>query len=114
MINYSIVAQIIVALSIVIVWIFRFSNIEKEFKQYHLSDTIRNIVGAAKISLSTLLIAGIWYPDLVFVPALLMAFLMVSAQYFHFKNGNPWHKHVPSLVLLMLCLFIAAVSLKLV
>jgi len=114
MTNYSIVAQIIVALSIIYVWVFRFDNIEKEFNQYSLSVLTRSIVGAAKIALATLLIAGIWYPSLILIPALLMAFLMVSAQYFHFKVGNPWQKRLPSLLLLILCLFIAAVSLKLV
>jgi uncharacterized membrane protein YkgB len=112
--NYSIFAQIIVALSIVIVWVIRFHNVEEEFKQYKLSDLTRNIVGAIKIALSTLLIAGIWYPDLVLIPALLLAFLMVSAQYFHFKVGNPWKKHIPSLFLLILCLFIAGVSSNLI
>ncbi len=114
MTNYSIVAQVIVALSIGYVWIFRFDNIVKEFKQYGLSDLTRSLIGSAKIALSTLLIAGIWYPALVLVPALLLAFLMVSAQFFHFKVGNPWQKHIPSLLLLILCLFIAAVALKLV
>ncbi len=114
MTNYSIIAQVIVALSIGYVWIFRFDNIVKEFKQYGLSDLTRNLVGAAKIALSTLLVAGIWYPDLVLIPALLIAFLMLSAQYFHFKVGNPWQKHMPSLLLLILCLFIAAVSIKLI
>ncbi|MEO7461214.1 MAG: DoxX family protein [Ferruginibacter sp.] len=114
MTTYSIIAQIIVALSIAYVWIFRFDNIVKEFKQYGLSDLTRTLVGAAKISLSTLLVAGIWYPTLVLIPALLITFLMVCAQYFHFKVGNPWQKHMPSLFLLILCLFIAAVSLKLI
>ena len=114
MITYSIIAQIIVALSIVYVWIFRFDNIVTEFKQYGLSDLIRSVIGAAKIALATLLVAGIWYPSLILVPALLMAFLMLSAQYFHFKTGNPWQKHIPSLILLILCLFIAAVAQKLV
>ncbi|MDZ7741670.1 MAG: DoxX family protein [Bacteroidota bacterium] len=108
----SSVAQIIVAFSIGIVWIFRFDNIVKEFKQYGLSDLVRNMVGSTKIALATLLVAGIWYPSLVLVPALLMAFLMLSAQYFHFKVNNPWLKRMPSLFLLLLCLFIAAVSLK--
>jgi hypothetical protein len=112
--NYSIFAQIIVALSIVIVWVIRFHNVEEEFKQYKLNDLTRNIVGATKIALSTLLIAGIWYPDLVLIPALLLAFLMVSAQYFHFKVGNSWKKHIPSLFLLILCLFIAGVSSNLI
>jgi hypothetical protein len=114
MTNLSIVAQIIVALSIVIVWIFRFDNIEKEFNQYGLNVLTRSFVGAAKIALSTLLIAGIWFPSLVLIPALLMAFLMLSAQYFHFKVGNPLQKRLPSFFLLLLCLFIAAVSLKFV
>jgi len=90
MTNYSIIAQVIVALSIAYVWIFRFDNIVKEFKQYGLSDLTRTIVGASKIALSTLLVVGIWYPDLVVIPALLIAFLMLSSQYFHFKVGNPW------------------------
>ena len=114
MTKYSIIAQVIVALSIAYVWIFRFDNIVKEFKQYGLSDLTRTIVGSSKIALSTLLIAGIWYPDLVLIPALLIAFLMLSAQFFHFKVGNPWQKRMPSLFLLILCLFIAAVAVKLI
>lgn len=114
MTDYSIIAQLIVALSIVYVWVFRFHNIVKEFQQYGLSDLTRSIAGAAKIALSALLVAGIWYPDLVLIPALVIAFLMLSAQYFHFKVKNPWQKHIPSLFLMILCLFIAAVSLKLV
>jgi hypothetical protein len=114
MTNYTNIAQVLVALSIAYVWIFRFDNIVKEFNQYGLSNLTRSIVGSAKIVLSTLLVAGIWYSDLVLIPALLIAFLMLSAQYFHFKAGNPWQKYIPSLLLLILSLFIAAVSLKLV
>lgn len=112
--NYSMVAQIVVALSIVYVWVFRFDNIVKEFKQYGLSDLTRTMVGATKIALSTLLIAGIWYPSLLLIPSLIMAFLMVCAQYFHFKVSNPWHKHMPSLFLLALSLYIAWASLNIV
>ncbi len=114
MTTYAIIAQIIVALSIGYVWIFRFNNIEKEFTQYGLSDLTRSLVGTAKIALSTLLIAGIWYSGLVLIPALLIALLMLAAQYFHFKAGNPWKKHMPSLLLLLLCLFISAISLNLI
>ena len=110
----SVIAQIIIAISISVVWVFRFDNIVKEFKQYELSDLTRTLIGAAKISLATLLVAGIWYPSLVLVPSLIMAFLMLSAQYFHFKVKNPLEKRIPSFVLLLLCLFIAAVSAKLI
>jgi hypothetical protein len=112
--NFTIFAQLIVAISIVIVWVFRFDNIVKEFKQYSLSDLTRTMVGTTKIALATLLVAGIWYPSLVLIPSLIMAFLMLSAQYFHFKVKNPWQKRIPSLFLLLLCLFIAAVSLNLI
>jgi hypothetical protein len=105
--TYTIIAQLVIALSVGYVWIFRFDNIVKEFKQYGLSDLTRNMIGASKIVLATLLVTGIWYPELVFIPALLMAFLMASAQFFHFKVKNPWIKHLPSLLLLALSLFVA-------
>ena len=104
-------AQIVVAVAVGYVWIFRFDNIVHEFKQYGLSDLTRTMVGAAKLILATLLVVGIWYPALVLVPALVMALLMAAAQYFHFKVNNPMSKRLPSLVLMGLCLFIAAVAL---
>jgi hypothetical protein len=107
-------SQIIVAASIIIVWVFRFDNIVKEFKQFNLSDLTRNIVGASKIALSTLLIAGIWFPSLILFSSLALAFLMICAQIVHFKVQNPWKKYVPSLALLILCLFIAATELGLI
>jgi hypothetical protein len=109
---YSTIAQLVIALSVGYVWIFRFDNIVKEFKQYGLSDLTRTIIGASKIALATLLVTGIWFPTLVFIPALLMAFLMVCAQYFHFKVKNPWSKHLPSLLLLAASLFVALMASK--
>lgn len=102
-------AQTIIAISVGYVWIFRYDNIVAEFKQYGISELLRNIVGAAKIALSTLLIAGIWFPDLVLIPALLMAGLMVCAQAAHIKVKNPWPKFVPSALLLVLSLFVASI-----
>lgn len=109
---YSTIAQLVIALSVGYVWVFRFDNIVKEFKQYGLSDLTRTIVGASKIVLATLLITGIWFPTLVFIPTLLMAFLMVCAQYFHFKVKNPISKHLPSLFLLAASLFVALIASK--
>ena len=65
--NLSIIAQLIVSISIIIVWIFRYENIVIEFKDYGYPDLLRNVVGAAKISLATILILGIWYEELLFV-----------------------------------------------
>jgi DoxX-like family len=106
----AIAAQLIIAASIIYVWVFRFDNIVVEFKQYELSILIRSAVGAAKIALATLIVAGIWYPSLVFIPALMMGFLMLSAQYFHFKVKNPLPKYIPSFFLLLLCIFLLMVS----
>jgi VIT1/CCC1 family predicted Fe2+/Mn2+ transporter len=109
MFKLAVLAQVIVALSVIYVWVFRLPNIEKEFREYGIPDLLRNAVGATKIALSTLLIAGIWYPALVLLPAALMALLMLCAQAAHFKAKHPWQKYVPSLVLLLLSLFVVAV-----
>ena len=110
----SILSQLIVAISVIIVWVFRYENIVLEFKQYGLSSLVRNAVGASKIALATLLILGIWYPEFLIPSAFLMASLMVGAQYCHMKVKNPLVKFIPSLVLLFLCLFIAAFNYGLI
>lgn len=112
--NLLIIAQIIVAASVAYVWIFRYDVIIKEFKQFGLSDLTRTFIGAFKITLATLLVAGIWFPALVTIPAILMGLLMVAAQFFHFKIKNPFIKHLPSLVLLLLCIFIALASKEII
>ena len=104
-------AQVSVAFSVAFVWIFRYHNVITEFKSFGLSDLTRNFVGVSKIALSTLLVTGVWFPSLVFVSSLLMGGFMVSAQFFHFKIKNTFIKHLPSLVLLILCGFIAYLSM---
>lgn len=114
MTNYLLAAQIIVAIAVAYVWIFRYDVIIKEFKQFGLSDLTRTFVGACKVSLATLLIVGIWYPSLTPIPSILMGLFMLAAQYFHFKIKNPVIKHLPSLFLLILCVFIALVSFDII
>lgn len=114
MTNYLIVAQIIVSLSVAYVWIFRYNVIIKEFKDFGISDVVRAFVGAAKVSLATLLVVGICHPSLVPVPSILMSFFMLAAQYFHFKIKNPFIKHLPSLLLLILSAFIALASTQMI
>jgi hypothetical protein len=66
--SLTIAAQIVIALSIAFVWIYHFPNVVNELHEYHLSDLVRSTVGAAKISLATLLVAGIWHPNFVLIP----------------------------------------------
>jgi hypothetical protein len=57
--NISLLLQIIVAVSVYYVWIFRYHNVLAEFKQFGYSDVFRNFVGAAKMSISALLLLGL-------------------------------------------------------
>jgi hypothetical protein len=105
--NFTQLAQLAIAISVAFVWVFRFHNVEKEFNQFGLSLVTRSFVGFSKTALATLLVVGVWYSELVFIPAALMAFFMLSAQFFHFKIKNPFIKHLPSLILLILSLYVA-------
>ncbi len=111
MIDFIKTFQIIVASSVLYVWIFRFHNVLKEFTSFGLSDVVRNSVGVSKTALATLLITGIWYPNLVFLSSSLMGAFMVAAQFFHLKVNNPIKQRLPSLVLLILCGFVAFFSI---
>lgn len=105
------IAQLIIAISVYYVWVFRFHNVIKEFEAFGLSDLIRNIVGASKISIATLLIVGIWHSSFILISSVLMGLFMIAAQYFHFKVKNPFIKHLPSLILLILCAFLMLQSM---
>jgi DoxX-like family len=106
MTNLILLSQIVIAVSVYYVWIFRYFNVIKEFEQFGLSDVTRNFVGAAKISMSALLLVGIWFPDVIIIAAGVMGFFMIGAQFFHFKIKNSFIKHLPSLILLILCMFL--------
>ena len=114
MTNLLTISQLIVGASVAYVWIFRYDIIITEFKQFGLSDLTRTFIGALKIALATLLVAGIWFPQLVPIPATLMGLCMLAAQYFHFKIKNPFIKHLPSLILLILCVLITLVSIDII
>jgi hypothetical protein len=107
-------AQVFIACSIALVWVIRFPNVVAEFHEYGIPDWMRTLVGAVKVSLATLLVAGIWYPALVPVPALLMAALMLCALAAHLKVHHAWQKYVPSGLLMVLSLFVAYVYAKLI
>lgn len=109
--EFTKLVQIAIAISVAYVWIIRFHNVVKEFKEFGLSDLTRNFVGAAKISLATTLVLGIWFPSLVLISAAFMGLFMIGAQYFHFRAKNPFIKRLPSLILLILCAFVVFQSM---
>ena len=99
--------EVVVAGSVLFVWTFRMKQVAREFVTYHLNDTIRALVGSLKIMLATLLLAAVFWPVPVIVPALLMAAFMLAAQIFHFRARHSLVKYVPSFLLLGLSLLIA-------
>ena len=112
--SIAIAAQLIVAASVFYIWIFRFDNIVRDFEQFRYSPIFRNTVGVVKLVIATLMIVGIWMPAVVLGAALGMTALMVGAQWAHFSVSNPIAKRVPSALLLLLCLFVAAESLGMI
>lgn len=106
MINYITISQLIVAISVLYVWIFRYDNVVAEFIKFGLNGVTRNLAGTIKISLATLLITGIWYPDLTQGTAVGMSIMMFIAQCFHFKVKSTLLKRLPSFLLLVLSVYI--------
>ena len=106
--NIALACQVIVAVSVLYIWTFRYENIVVEFKHYGYSDLLRNVAGSSKISISAILLVGIWYTsDVVFMEHYPWHF-MICAQYSHFKVQNPVIKFLPSLIFLIMSLFVAA------
>ncbi len=112
--NISIAFQLIIAISVLVVWIFRYENVIIEFKQFGYSDLFRNFVGASKISISALLIMGVWFNEITIYASLSMAFFMFCAQISHLKVKNPFIKFVPSLVFLLMSIYVASFNCGLI
>lgn len=113
-----IACQIIIALGIMNVWLFRFrkptrwrpgraANMIEEFQHYGYPAWFMKTIGVAKVTLAFLLIVGIWIPPLATLAASLMAGLMLGAVLTHIKVKDPVMKALPSFTLLVLCIFVA-------
>lgn len=114
-----IVVQIIVAVTLFNVWLFRFGkptawrggeaqSMSKEFAVYGLPTWFMYVVGFLKVALAACLIAGIWWPVLITPAALGIALLMIGAIAMHIKVQDPMKKSFPAATMLILVLFIAA------
>ena len=122
MANLAILAQIIIALGIINVWIIRrnrptpyrpdgASDIREEFARYGLPEWAPTVVGATKLSLAVLLLVGIVYANVALPAAAGMAALMVGAVWAHVKVRDPLIKAVPALGMLALSLVVVAARL---
>ena len=117
----SVLFQVLIALGIFNVWLLRFGrstewrggdaqNMKEEFAAYGLPGWFMIAIGIAKVALASLLIAGLWLPDVTRLAALGMVALMLGAVSMHFKVGDPLRKSVPALSMLAMSGFVAAVG----
>ncbi len=98
--------KILVATSIFFVWVVRYDNILKEFKEFGLQDWLRDLTGILKISFAAMLLFGTLDNTLNIVGSLGIASLMICAQVTHFRCGTPAFRRLPSLILFAISLVI--------
>ena len=111
--------QLIIAAVIFFVWTIRFNldtnyrggnakNLREEFQVYGLPNWSVPVVGLAKVSLATTLVAGIWLPLPVKSAAILMAALMAGAVLMHLRiRTDNISKAAPAITMLAMSLFVA-------
>lgn len=96
--------KIFVPVAIFFVWVVRYDNIVKEFKQYSLPDWTRDFVGILKLSFALMIATSDGY--LLKVGTGGIAALMLAALFMHIKIKNPPQKMLPALTLMILSLVI--------
>lgn len=117
--NYiTIVLQVIVAISILNVWLIQnkkatqwrggeATTIIEEFKAYGLPVWMCYTVGTLKVLLAIGLLAAIWYPEIRQVSALGLAVLLLGSIVMHIKIKDPLKKSFPAFLFLLMCVYIA-------
>ncbi|MGA0316053.1 MAG: DoxX family protein [Flavobacteriia bacterium] len=111
------ILKVIVSLTIVNVWLFRFSkesvyrggdstDLITEFAAYGLSLPIMYLIGALKVIAALALLGSVFSKISAQIPLLVIAALMTAAIYFHFSIGDPLMKSFPAALMLGLCILI--------
>ena len=81
-------------------------SLKEEFATYGLPAWSFYAVGALKVGSAVLLLAGIWVPELIRPPALIVAALMVGALAMHARVKDSPKKFLPALLMLLMCVAI--------
>ena len=103
--------KIIVGVSIIFVWVVRYSNIIEEFKQFQLPDWLRDMVGIFKLSFSVIIQSDL--AQLVLIGSGGISMLMGEALFTHFRVNTPYFKRLPSLSLMIICVMLFTVEYSL-
>lgn len=115
------IIKIIIGVSIINVWLFRFKkpttwrggdaeNMKQEFETYGLPEWVMFVVGGLKVFLSLALLASIYFTSLEVPSAYGIAILMLGAIIVHLKVSDPIKKSLPAFTFLVLSLIVALVQ----
>ncbi|NDC22916.1 MAG: DoxX family protein [Proteobacteria bacterium] len=111
------IAQFVVGLGLLNVWLIRFhqatdyrggtaKSMKEEFATYGLPIWFCYFVGGLKVISAVLLLMGLFAPGLAVAPAGVVSVLMVGALVMHVKVHDPLKKSVPAACVLALCVLI--------
>tara|TARA_B000000475_G_C15786210_1_gene361561 strand:+ start:257 stop:622 length:366 start_codon:yes stop_codon:yes gene_type:complete len=111
----TILINLIIALTLLNVWLLRFNkktiyrggdanSMKEEFSVYGLPLWFMYFIGFSKIILASLLIIGIWIYQINFYSYIILSILMIGAILMHFKVKDPIIKTVPAISVLTLLL----------
>ena len=82
-------------------------SLKDEFMAYGYPTWFFYIIGVLKLSFSSLILLGFWYPIyLVQLGALGMIFLMIGAVFSHIKVKDTPKKYMPASLILALSIFV--------
>jgi uncharacterized membrane protein YphA (DoxX/SURF4 family) len=101
------VVQAFIAVAMFDVWLFRYNRpqrarggdaqtMEEEFRVYGLPDWFRNVVRLLKLCAGTLMVVGVWLPEVVLAAGVLLVILMGGAIVMHIKVRDPIYKSIPA------------------
>ena len=95
--------KIIIAASLFFVWVVRYENIIKEFKNdYNYPDWLRDLTGITKLSCAVMLLST--NPELNNLGLKGIIVLMAFAILTHVRVKSNFRKAIPSVTLMLLCL----------
>lgn len=93
---YASILQVVVAVSVLYVWVLRYDVVVTEFAHFKLPDALRDVVGVLKIAASLVLLGIAPSAHLEVLAALTITAMMLAALAMHIRVRNPIHKMLPS------------------
>lgn len=111
--NIGKIARTVAGLWILNVWFNRFdkdtgyrggdaTNMKEEFEVYGMSENTMYAVGATKVGLASMMLAGHWFPRLVRPASAGLAVMMLGAIGMHVKVKDPIKRALPAITVFSL------------